>query len=168
MEGGISGDRYLWFPNPSLSPPLRIILDYVVTTRVTPSNRVRFPPRVFGSSFTTVLKLGTNRRGFDWSESRNQWIYRISRKFPIFGKKHEFLPSFSFIPHAWYFSSLLPFFSDAKGRGSSSHVREKKFIKRGRRSHYPPPSLLVGASYHIESNLLIRPPARRDFARRLT
>lgn len=60
------------------------------------------------------------------------------------------------------------FFSDAKGRGSSSHVREKKFIKRGRRSHYPPPSLLVGASYHIESNLLIRPPARRDFARRLT
>lgn len=93
MERGISGDRYLWFPNPSLSPPLRIILDYVVTTRVTPSNRVHFPPRVFGSSFTTVLKLGTNRRGFDWSESRNQWIYRISRKFPIFGKKHEFLPS---------------------------------------------------------------------------
>lgn len=73
---------------------------------------------------------------------------------------------FSFIPARVIFFFPPSFFSDAKG--SSSHVREKKFIKRGRRSHYPPPSLLVGASYHIESNLLIRPPARRDFARRLT
>lgn len=79
---------------------------------------------------------------------------------PLWKRESTFLPRPDHLSIPFFLYTRLRKFP----RRFEQRLVEKKFIKRGRIIR----SSLVGASYHIESNLLIRPPARRDFARRLT